>query len=103
MEPTLFELGAELLEQHSPLDRLEARGTLRIALKASGLDAKSVALAQLRVVFEKVMPAELEKRGVADAAAVCATVIEAVTDGWSASEAQVADEAVAVFQRLGSR
>jgi len=99
--PAPFDLAAELLEQHSPLDRLEARGTLRIALKDAGLDAKSVTLAQLRVVFEKVMPTELEKRGVADAEGVCATVIDAAASSWSASEAQDSGDAEAVFRRLG--
>ena len=47
------------------------------------------------------MPTELEKRGVADAEGVCATVIDAAASSWSASEAQDSGDAEAVFRRLG--
>ena len=60
MAADLFDFTAERLEHHTSLDRLEARGTLRIALKAAGLKAKSVSAAQLCVVFEKLMPDELD-------------------------------------------
>ncbi len=76
MDATLFDLAAERLEHHTGFDRLEARGTLRLALKSAGLNAKSVTAGQLCVVLEKVMPGELEKRGVSDAAVVCSTVID---------------------------
>ena len=56
MDATLFDLAAERLEYHTGFDRLEARGTLRIALKIAGLTAKSVTVGALCVVFVKVMP-----------------------------------------------
>ncbi len=76
MRVELFDFAAERLEHHTSLDRLEARGTLRIAIKIAGLPAKSVNAAQLCVVFEKVMPHELENRGVSDAAVACSAVID---------------------------
>ncbi len=75
MAADLFDFAAERLEHHTSLDRLEARGTLRIALKIAGLTAKSVTPGALCVVFEKVMPEELDSRGVSDMQDVCAAVL----------------------------
>jgi hypothetical protein len=75
MDATLFDLAAEQLEQHAGFDRLEARGTLRIALKAAGLKPNNLTGAQLQVVFEKVMPEELKSHGVSDMQDVCAAVL----------------------------
>ena len=52
METSLFDLAAQKLEQHTGFSQLEARGTLRIAVKSAGLDPRSLTLAELRVVFE---------------------------------------------------
>jgi hypothetical protein len=59
------------LEQRTSLDRLEARGTVRIALKEAGLDSRSLTPEQMKVVLEKVLPKELGTRGVDDADGVC--------------------------------
>jgi len=94
-----FDWLAEALEEATSLDRLEARGTLRIALKNAGLDAASASVKELKVVLEKVMPAELEARGISHAAKACADLargIEAVADDDSRAESP-AD----VFARLG--
>jgi len=98
----LFDLAAERVEHHTSLDRLEARGTLRIALKTAGLTAKSVTAEQLCVVFEKVMPDELEKRDVSDAAAVCSAVIDDLANAPAPSEAAPATELDAIFRRLAN-
>ena len=100
MTDTLFDRAADSLEQNSPFDRLEARGTLRIALKAAGLEPKNLTGAQLRVVFEQVMPGELDSRGVGDVPAVCAAVLadlESVGDGAADASARSPDE---IFRRL---
>jgi len=85
----LFDFAAEKLERSTPLDQLESRGTLRIALKSAGLDPRTVTPEQLSVVLERRLPQELEERGVAEAAAVCRAVIaevEAVPDDqWDRS------------------
>ena len=78
MSADLFDLGAEALERHTDFDRLEARGTLRIALKNAGLNPKNVSADQFRVVFEKVMPAELEQRGIEDSAGVISRVMDEI-------------------------
>jgi hypothetical protein len=95
----LFSFVADQLEECTPLDRLESRGTLRIVLKDSGLDAKTVTQKQFCVVLESVAPGELVSRGVAEAQAICAALIERIqsepADRWEAS--QDPDE---IFDRL---
>ena len=70
MDATLFDFAAERLEHHTGSDRLEARGTLRIALKSAGLAPNNLTGAQLQVVFEQVMT---------DTAAYADVVLPAVT------------------------
>lgn len=88
----------EELEKETDLDRLEARGTVRIALKSAGLEAGTVRPDQMKVVIEKVMPGELAARGVDDADAVCARLAERVDRIDAGEGAESPDE---VFRRLG--
>jgi hypothetical protein len=97
----LFDLAAERLEHHSTLDRLQARGTLRLALKAAGLDPKRVTAEQLQVVFDRVLPDELENRGVGEAASVCRAVMGDVASSAVAGEGSAAATPDEIFQRLG--
>ncbi len=101
MNATLFDLAAERLEHHTGLDRLEARGTLRIVLKIAGLTAKSVTVGALCVVFEKVMPDELEKRGVSDASVACNAVIEDLVNSPTLPDMASSTALDDVFARLG--
>ena len=102
MAEGIFDIAAESLEQHSSLDRLEARGTLRIALKAGGLDTKGLTAEQLGVILERVLPGELTKRGVEDAAGVCAAVMASIKDSATAPETtKTSENAYDVFRRLG--
>ena len=95
----LFDFAAERLVHHTDFDRLEARGTLRIALKEAGLDPNSLLLNELEVVLERVMPELLGKRGVENAARVCSQVAGDLAQSHEAqSRATSADE---IFQRLG--
>ena len=97
----LFDLAAERLEHHTALDRLEARGTLRLALKAAGLEPKGVTAEQLRVLFERVLPGELEMRGVGDAASVCSAVMDDVASSPVVREEPASKSVDEVFSRLG--
>ena len=89
MSDGLFDFVAEQIEECTPLDRLESRGTLRIVLKDSGLDPKTVTSKQFCVVLDSVAPGELESRGVAEARAICTVLIEKIrnesADRWEAS------------------
>ena len=95
-----FDLISEKLEALTSFNRLEARGTLRIALKESGLEVKSLQPNQLRVVLERVLPKHLLDRGIDDPEEVCRRLVDAIPSGHSATSA---DSPEAVFERLGSR
>ena len=98
MARTLFDAAAEGLEQHTQFGRLEARGTLRIALKESGLEVDKITLGELKVVFSKLLPPQLEKRAIVDAVSVC----NAVISGLSASDYAAAETSTdEIFGRLG--
>jgi hypothetical protein len=98
---TLFDIAAERLEETSEMDRLEARGTLRIAVKEAGLDVQNLTLPQLQAVFEKLMPKELEARGVTDAAATCKAVMKDIASAASAADLATSNSPDEIFKRLG--
>lgn len=98
MTQAIFDRVCEALEEATELSRLEARGTVRLALKEAGLDARSASSDQLRVVLEKLLPGELSSRGIADAAAVCERLLASFPADGPAPGADEAPEAV--FARL---
>lgn len=86
------------LEQKTSLDRLEARGTVRLALKEAGLDSRAITGDQMKVVLEKVLPRELGSRGVDDADNLCRSLAgQVVAVAGSSSGAETPEE---VFRRL---
>jgi hypothetical protein len=97
---TAFEWICQELESATSLDRLEARGTVRIALKQSGLEAASVTGEQLAVVLGRVLPGELTSRGIDAAESICQQ-IAAGLDRIPTAPSQ-GDTPEAVFARLGS-
>jgi len=94
----VFDFVCEKLEQGTALDRLAVRGTVRIALKQAGLEARSVTAQQMGVVLERLLPNELNARGVEGGDALCARIRTGLAG--VAATAQV-DTPDAVFQRLG--
>lgn len=94
-----FTMTCEKLEAASSLNQLEARGTVRLALKSAGLDARDVTGEQMSVVLQKVLPNELESRGVENASAVCETIRASVAD--VVVSGPTADTPDAIFARLG--
>lgn len=101
MATDLFDLAAEKLEAGTEMDRLTARGTLRIGLKGAGLDANQLTIPQLQAVFEKLMPKELDARGVSDAAAACRTVMDEIAGSADAIDIASSASPDDVFKRLG--
>lgn len=94
-----FDFVCEQLEQRTSLDRLEARGTVRISLKEAGLEARSVTPEQMKVVVDKVLPGELATRGIDDVDGVLSQLrsgLDSVQAG--PADADAPDE---VFRRLG--
>jgi hypothetical protein len=100
MATLLFDFAAERLEQHTGSSQLEARGTLRIAVKSAGLDPKSLSIDELRVVFEKLMPRELEQRGVQDTLSACAAVMRDLENAPIAADDSPSSSPDDVFRRL---
>ena len=93
-----FDFVCSQLEERTELDRLAARGTVRLALKQAGLDPHAVTPDQMAVVVDKLLPAELETRGIGDGPALCASLVTGVRALSTADEPETPD---AVFQRLG--
>lgn len=95
-----FDYVCEQLERISALSNLEARGTVRLALKQAGFEARSVSAEELAVVVKKVLPGELKARAVDDADGVCEMLAtELKAGGFAAGTDDNAPEAV--FRRLG--
>jgi hypothetical protein len=97
---SLFDFVAEELQKRSNLENLEARGTIRLALKSSGFTADEVTREQMVVVIDQLMPRGLRVRGVKDPEAVCAALSEAVKgfEGGGGESAGTSPEDV--FRRL---
>jgi len=94
-----FERAAEELENRTRLNRLEARGTLRIALKSIGLDGRSATKVQVATVVEKMLVEEVAARGIENASEVCTQVVAALAD---LEDSGSGDSALDVFERLGN-
>jgi hypothetical protein len=75
---SLFEFVAAELKKRTELEDLEARGTIRLALKSAGLTARETTPEQMAVVIEQVLPRELRVRGVDDPESVCGELSLAV-------------------------
>ncbi len=101
MATDLFDIAADKLEASTEMDRLAARGTLRIAVKEAGLDPHKLTIPHLQAVFEKLMPKELDARGVSNAAAACRTAIDEVARSADAIDVESSASPDDVFKRLG--
>ena len=97
----VFEWVCDALEQRTDLERLEARGTVRIALREAGLDAAAVTTDQMRVVLDKVLAGELSARAIDDPDAVCEQIAKGLDDaGVEAAPTEPSPEDV--FRRLAA-
>ncbi|TDJ15027.1 MAG: hypothetical protein E2O66_02005 [Deltaproteobacteria bacterium] len=100
MAAWIFEFVADVLEQRTDLDKLEARGTVRLALKEAGLDARTVTGEQMQVMLEKVMPNEIRSRGVDDPDGVCTGIVTALKESDLESSAGEGESPESIFRRL---
>lgn len=96
-----FDFLCDEVERASSLDRLEARGTVRIAIKQAGLDPHFATPQELAVVVEKVLPSELATRGVENSDSLCSALAKQVATRVEDGESRETPEAI--FARLGSR
>jgi hypothetical protein len=97
----VFDHVAEALESATSLDRLEARGTLRLTLKDAGFDPRGVRAEEMKAVIEKVLAKELSSRGIDDAAAICERLAASVAAADFGSAAGGESSPEDVFRRLG--
>lgn len=93
-----FDFVCDQLEQASELDRLAARGTVRIALKQAGLEARTVSPDEMVVVVDKLLPKELATRGIEGGEAMCSRIKQGLSSLAPGKPAETPD---AVFRRLG--
>ncbi len=93
-----FEFACSQLETRTSLDRLAARGTVRIALKQAGLEARSITSEQMTVVVQKILPAELVSRGIDTVEEICQSILGGLR---SVATGPVSETPDAVFRRLG--
>jgi hypothetical protein len=89
------------LQRATPLSEIEVRGTVRLALKQAGLDARSVSGAEMSVLLTKVMPVELQQRAVDNAARVCEDLATRIKGERFAEAGPDPKSVEAVFRRLG--
>jgi len=102
MSDSIFDFVAKRLEEASGLDRLEARGTLRIGLKAAGLDPARVTPGQMTVALLRTMPKELSSRGVASAQDHCRAIAGSLADAFPREALGTdPDSPEVIFGRLG--
>ncbi|MEM6531075.1 MAG: hypothetical protein AAF654_00560 [Myxococcota bacterium] len=81
-----FDIAADELEAQTELNRLQARGVIRLMLKDAGFDASEAASNTLRIVVAQTLPGKLETHGIS--ATQGAQVAEAVCDALKASPAK---------------
>ncbi|MFQ5417182.1 MAG: hypothetical protein ACE5FL_09075 [Myxococcota bacterium] len=97
---TVFDVVSEGIEQRTDLAKLEARGTVRLALKQAGIDADTISPDDMVVVLEKLMPRELDARGVRDAEELCKQLAASVAQFEDDEEAGAVTAPETVFARL---
>lgn len=94
----VFDFVCEQLEQRTNFDRLEARGTVRIVLKKAGVEVRTVNIEQMIVVVTKLLPGQLETRGVEDCQMHCDAILKQLATLEVGSNGDAPED---VFERLG--
>jgi len=92
----------EAIEASTPLDRLESRGTVRLALKTAGLDPREITKSQMLTVVEKLLPGELAKCGADGTDTLCARLASDLHAHQFAAASTAGESPESVFARLGN-
>ena len=100
MAASIFDFVADELERRTDLAKLEARGTVRLALKEAGLDARTVTAEQMAVMLQKVMPGEMRSRGIDAAQSICEGIVTALKAAHPTSGSPDTESPEAIFRRL---
>jgi hypothetical protein len=99
-ESRIFDWVCASLEDATQFSAIEARGTVRIALRKSGLDVSSVTPAQMQVVVKRVLPEELRRRGIQDGQPRCDAIATALHSENFAPDDDAPDSPETVFARI---
>ena len=94
-----FTIACDFLESRAGLETLALRGTIRIVLKKSGLDPKTVRAPELAVAFRRLLADELASRGFDDPEGLTDRVTTALAAVRETDRAE--DSPEQVFSRLG--
>lgn len=92
-----FDFVCAEIERLTKMTRLEARGTVRLALKDAGLAPDSVRALEMQVVLQKLMPKELTARGIGSGEELCRQISAGVA---SLRDEVAAETPEAIFGRL---
>jgi hypothetical protein len=87
------------IEERTSLNRLEARGTVRLTLREAGLESGSVRAEQLAVVLEKLLSGQLASRGIDGSDDLCRELARCILEVELDGDRSEAPEDV--FHRLG--
>ena len=102
MDNPVFETVADALCRDTDLEELEARGTLRLALKQAGLEARTVTVEQMRVVVGQLLAGELRFRDVPEPEHLCERIGK-LLESEPATRSGDAESPEAIFRRLAGR
>jgi hypothetical protein len=94
----VFDHVCEGVERATSLDRMQSRGTVRLALKEAGLDPARVQPNEMAVVLNRILPAQLRSRGIESPEVLCAELARGLSGLKVAPLAETPD---AIFRRLG--
>jgi hypothetical protein len=99
-DSSVFEWTSAALERATSFNSLQARGTVRLALKKAGLDAATVNVVGMTAVLSRLMPKELASRKIEGGDAICAQLVSELKTANLA--APVSDEQTPedVFRRM---
>jgi hypothetical protein len=96
----VFEWTSAALERATTFNSLQARGTVRLALKKAGLDATTVNITGMTAVLSRLMPKELASRKIENGEAICTqlvTELKAANITAPAADQQTPED---VFRRM---
>lgn len=99
----IFEWACTVLEKATTMNKLQARGTLRLVLEGAGLDSSSLTSRQFKVVAAKLLPKELRVRRIQNVDALCAELADVPRSVEMNAEDKRREQPEDVFRRLGHR
>lgn len=100
-DSVVFDFVAEELERTTNLDRLEARGMLRVVLRQALFDSKSLTVKQMQLVIDRLLAAHLCRCAVENPESVCEGLTRNLkAKGFGPSLAESPDE---IFGRMLQR